>query len=213
MKNSANLLELLKSLPHFSKMTVIQLGAQLLLKNSSVDTYISRYLRRRDIIQLKKGLYVASDYYSSNKGDVSYLYYLANILRTPSYVSSWAALQYYHLATESINVITSVTPKVTRVYMTKVGTFSYQSINKGLFADFSLMRGTPDSPAGKHDFHIATPPKALFDMLYFKTRQFRGVRPKDIEALIDELRIDIGEMNRKDRTAFHSMIRRYFNHE
>ncbi len=211
MKNSANLLELLKSLPHFGKMTVIQLGAQLHLKNSSVDTYISRFIRRKDIIQLKKGLYVTTFYYSSNKEDVSYLFYLANILRTPSYISSWTALQYYDLATESINIITSVTPKVTRVHKTKVGTFSYQSINKGLFADFSLMKGASGSTSGKFDFHIASPPKALFDMLYFKTRQFRGVRLKDIDRLIDELRIDIGEMNRKDRTVFRSMIRRYFH--
>lgn len=213
MKSSKNLIEQLKSLPYFGKRTIHQLGRQLGLKNVSVDTYISRFLRRKEIIQLKKGLYVAADFFNKNRGDISYSFYLANILRTPSYVSSWTALQYYNLTTESIYTITSITPKVTRTYKTKAGTFSYQSEKKELFSGFSLAKGTPTSPTGKFDFFMASPPKALFDLLYFKTHQFRGVRFKDINVLIEELRINIEEMNRKDRAAFYAMIKKYLNHE
>ncbi|MBI2120696.1 MAG: hypothetical protein HYT94_03690 [Parcubacteria group bacterium] len=46
-----------------------------------------------------------------------------------SFVSSWAALQYYNLATEATHSVTSVTLKVTREYRTKAGNFAYQSIN------------------------------------------------------------------------------------
>lgn len=190
-----------------------QLGRQLELRNVSVDTYISRFLRRKEIIRLKKGLYVAADFFSKNRGDISYSFYLANILRTPSYVSSWSALQYYNLTTESIYAITSITPKVTRTYKTKAGTFTYQTIKKELFSDFTLAKGTPTSPKGKFDFFIASSPKALFDLLYFKTHQFRGVRFKDINMLIEELRIDVEEMNRKDRAAFYAMIKKYLSHE
>jgi len=207
MKSSKNLIEQLKSLPHFSKKTVHQLGRQLELRNVSVDTYISRFLRRKEIIQLKKGLYVAADFFNKNRGDISYSFYLANILRAPSYVSSWTALQYYNLTTESVYTITSITPKVTRTYKTKAGTFTYQSVKKELFSDFSLAEGTPTSPTGKFDFFIASPQKALFDLLYFKTHQFRGVRLNDINILIEELRIEIEEMNRKDRSAFYAMIK------
>ncbi len=213
MKSSKNLIEQLRSLPHFSKKTIHQLGRQLELKSVSVDTYISRFLRRKEIIRLKKGLYVAADFFNKNRGDISYSFYLANILRTPSYVSSWTALQYYNLTTESIYTIISITPKVTRTYKTKGGTFAYQSVKKTLFSNFSLAKGTPTSPTGKFDFFIASPPKALFDLLYFKTHQFRGVRFKEINGLIEELRIDLGEMNRKDRAAFYAMIKKYLNHE
>ncbi len=209
MKSSSNLIEQLKSLPYFSKSTVKQLGKQLGLKKASVDTYISRFLKRKEIIQLKKGLYVATDFYNKNRSDISYSFYLANILRTPSYVSSWTALQYYNLTTESIYTITSITRKVTRTYNTKAGTFAYQSVKKELFSDFSLVKGSLESPTGKFDFFIASPAKALFDLLYFKKHQFRGVRFEDIDRLIEEMRIDIEEMDEKDRSAFFTMIKNY----
>src|SRR3990167_6460118 len=149
MKSKKNLLEQLDNLSHFSKSSVFQLASQLGLKNSTVDTYISRFLRHKEILQLKRGLYVSADFFAKNKNDISYSFYLANILRTPSYVSSWTALQYYNLTTEAIHSITSITPKVTRKYEVRsVGSFSYQSINKNLFSDYVLVKG-------KFDFFIA----------------------------------------------------------
>lgn len=202
MKSKKNLLEQLKSLPHFNKSIVYQLGKQLGLKDSTVDTYISRFLKYKEILQLKNGLYVSTDFFEKNRGDFSYSFYLANIIRTPSYVSSWAALQYYNLATEAIYSITSVTLKVTRDYQTKAGNFSYQSIKKDLFAEFFLVNG-------KFDFYIASPSKALFDLLYFRTRQFRGVKLGAIEGLIEELRIDINEMDKAEQKNFYSMIKKF----
>ncbi|MBU4257480.1 hypothetical protein KJ586_03830 [Patescibacteria group bacterium] len=202
MKSKKNLLEQLKPLPHFNKDTVYQLGKQLGLKDSTVDTYISRFLKYKEILQLKKGLYVSVDFFEKNRTDISYSFYLANIIRAPSYVSSWAALQYYNLATEAIHSITSVTLKVTRNYQTKAGNFAYQSIKKDLFSDFSLAKG-------KFDFYIASPSKALFDLLYFRTRQFRGVQPGKIKMLVEELRIDIDEIDKKEQEKFYSMIKKF----
>ena len=209
MKSKKNLLEQLKSLPYFGKNSVYQLGLQLGLKDSTVDTYISRFLKYKEIIQLKKGLYVSADFFEKNRTDISYSFYLANIIRTPSYVSSWAALQYHNLATEAIHSITSVTSKVTRDYQTKAGNFAYQSIRKDLFSGFSLIKGKPASPAGRFDFYIASPSKALFDLLYFRTRQFRGVKMETIKALIEELRVDIGEMEKMEQGKFYSMIKKF----
>lgn len=202
MKSRKNLLEQLKSLPHFNKNSVYQLGKQLGLKDTTVDTYISRFLKYKEILPLKRGVYVSVDFFSKNKSDISYIFYLANIIRTPSYVSSWAALQYYNLTTEVIHLITSVTPKVTRDYQTKAGSFAYQSIKKELFSDFSLVEG-------KFDFFIASPSKALFDLLYFKTRQFRGRSLEDIKTLVEELRIDSEEMDTTEQEKFYEMIKKH----
>lgn len=204
MKSKKNLLEQLNILPYFSKATVLQLGNQLGLKTSTVNTYISRFLKYREIIQLKGGLYISTEFFNENKSDISYIFYLANILRTPSYVSSWAALQYYNLATEATYPITSVTAKVTRNYETRAGNFSYQSIKKNSFSDFSLVKG-------KFEFFIASPSKALFDLLYFRTNQFRGIKFEDINKLIEELRIDINEMENGERTKFYEMIKKYLH--
>ena len=204
MKSKKNLLEQLKTLPFFDKNTIYQFGRELRLTDSSVDTYISRFLKYREIIKFKKGFYVSADFFHRHKGDSSYLFYLANVLYPPSYISSWAALQYYNLATEVIQVITSVAPKTTRSYQTKAGNFSYQSIKKELFRDFLMEEG-------KFNFFIATPSKALFDLLYFKTNQFRGIKKKEIDVIIDSLRIDISEMEKEEREKFYLMINKYLN--
>jgi len=201
MKSKNNLLEQLKTLPHFAKDAVYQLGTQLGLKDSTIDTYISRFLKHRKIYRLKNGLYVSADFFDKNKNDISYSFYLANVIRTPSYVSSWTALQYYNLTTEAIHSVTSVTLKVTRDYQTKAGNFAYQSINKKFFSDFSLVNG-------KFDFFIASPSKALFDLLYFRTNQLRGISSDTIKELIGELRIDIDEMEKEEQDKFYAMIKR-----
>ena len=204
MKSKKNLLEQLNNLPHFTKSIVYQLGSQLGLKNSTVNTYISRFLKRKEILSLKNGLYISAKFFADNKSDISYSFYLANILRTPSYVSSWTALQYHNLTTEAIRSITSVTSKVTRDYETKAGTFSYQSINKNLFSDYSLVKG-------KFDFFVASPSKALFDLLYFRTNQFRSIKFDDVEKIVEELRIDISEMNEEERKNFYERIKTYLH--
>lgn len=206
MKSKKNIIEQLKSLPFFRKVTIYQFGNSSGLANSTIDTYISRYIKNKEIVQLKKGLYVSSDFLNKNRSDISYPFFLANILRTPSYVSSWTALQYYDLATEAIYGVTSVTQKVTRKYETKAGIFSYQSIQKELFSDFSLVKG-------KFDFFIASPSKALFDLLYFRTKQFRGITFDMIDPMIEDLRIDIDEINKEERKKFYIMIKKYLKHE
>lgn len=202
MKSATNLLEQINTLPYFGKPTVHQLGKQLGLAPSSVTTYISRYLKQRDVAQLKNGLYIATGYLNAHRDDVSYAFFMANVLRTPSYISSWTALQYYGLATEAIKAITSVTTKVSRSYQTKAGNFSYQSIQKPLFTDFVLVKGM-------FSFFIATPAKAVFDTLYFKTHQFRGLQLPKVWSLIDELRIDLDEMDEKERAKLRSMLNTY----
>ena len=206
MKSKNNLLEQLKNLPYFSKDTVHQLGGQLGLKKTTIDTYISRFLKYKEIFKLRRELYISADFYNKNKADTSYSLYLANIIRKPAYVSSWTALQYYNLTTESIHGVTSITQKPTRTYDTKIGSFSYRSIQKELFTDFS-------SVEGKFNFFIASPAKALFDLLYFKTRQFRGIKPEDIKPLVGELRIDIDEMDKGEQDKFYEMIKKYLSHE
>lgn len=204
MKSKKNLIEQLKSLPHFNKNVIYQLGKSYNLTDSTLDTYISRYLKSKEIIQLKRGFYISADFLHKNKNDISYLFYLANILRTPSYISSWTALQYYDLATESIQTILSVAPKITKTYENKAGNFAYHSIRKELFSGFSLVKGN-------FDFYIASPSKALFDLLYFKTRQFRGVRFDAIEELVADLRIDFNEMEEGEREKFYKMIETFLD--
>jgi predicted transcriptional regulator of viral defense system len=201
MKSSKNLIEQLKTLSYFNKAIINQFGDRLGLKKTTINTYISRFLKRKEIIRLKNGLYVSADFFDKNKSDNSYLFFLANIIRQPSYISSWTALQYYNLSTEAVYQIISITPKVTRNYRIKAGDFVFQSIKKDLFCDFFLVKGN-------FDFFIASPAKALFDLLYFRTHQFRGINLGDIKKIIEELRINIDEMDEVEREKFYSMVKK-----
>ncbi len=205
MKYREILLNQLKPLPYADRAIIRHLSKQYGLKEGTVDAYIKHSLARKDLIQLKKSMYVTTDFYEKNISDISYKFYIANVLKTPSYVSSWAALQYYDLTTEVIANVISVTPKITRMYTNRVGNFSYHSIKKDLFSGFSLVKG-------KFDFFIASPAKALFDLLYFRTHQFRGIHLEMIAGMVDELRIDIDEMDKKERAAFYAMIKKYLEH-
>lgn len=201
-----NLLEELKILPYFKKELIYNLGKNEKTHNlmdSTIDTYISRFLKYKDIISLKRGFYVTADFYNKHRNNTSYLFYLSNILRTPSYISSWTALQYYNLATEIIHTVTAVTTKVTRSYKTKIGAFSYQSIKKDLFSDFSLIKNDD------FEFFIATPAKALFDLLYFKTKQFKNLKLNDVDYLVEELRIDMAVMDKTEKNKFYSIIKNH----
>ena len=209
-KSKGNLLNELNKLNYFTKEQVFQLGANeknYNLKKKTIDTYIGRFLKSGDIIALKRGFYIASDFYEKNKYKTAYLFYIANVLRKPSYISSWTALQYYGLTTELIHVVTSVGTKKTENYKTKIALFSYQSIKEELFSDYLLVEENGFS------FFIATPAKALFDLLYFKTREFRGLSFDKIKHLIDELRININEMKKSEKEKLFLMIKKYIKYD
>jgi len=206
MKYRESIIEQLKNQPYFTKESFFQLASAYSLKDSTICSYLVRSVARKDIIQLKRGVYVTSDFHLKHRNDTSYFFYLANILRGPSYISSWTALQYYNLATETINTITSVTEKGTRNFTTKVGTFSYQSIAKKLFTGFNLEKSG-------FEFYIASPSKALFDLLYSKTNQFRGFSFESLDGYVESLRIDIDEMEKAEREKFYKMVKEYIHHE
>ncbi len=203
MKYREDIIQQLKKQPFFTKEAFSQLASTYSLKNSTISSYLVRSVARKDIVQLKRGFYVTSDFYLKYKNNSSYLFYLANVLRGPSYVSSWTALQHYNLTTEIIGTITSVAEKVTRDFKTKIGTFSYQSIKKDFFSDFVLKKDV-------FEYYIATPAKALFDLLYFKTNQFRGVTFQEINSMIESLRIDIDEMDKVEREKFYAMVKKKY---
>lgn len=195
MKYNRAVLTELKGLPYFDKDVVRELSKKYAVAESSVDTFIAWALRRREFIPLKKGLYVTSSFYKQNASNSSYKFYIANVLRKPSYVSSWSALQYYGLTTESIMSVTSVTTKVTRTYSNKLGGFIYQSIKDDWFSGFDLV-------GDGFKFAIARPSKALFDLLYFRTNQFRS-RARNI---LESLRIDFDEMERAEKDNFRKLL-------
>lgn len=183
-------LKKLSFLPYFKFSHLTALFPNI--KNTSLRQKVSRWLKKGDIFELKKGFYVTSKYHESHIADYNYRVYLANIMCHPSYVSGVYILQKEGAVMEAIYPITSITTKSTRNYSNKLGEFLYFSISPQLYIGY------------KKDFYInepvyrATLAKALFDYLYIKYSKMK-FSANDILA---RERFSIEVFNKNDRSEF-----------
>lgn len=95
---------------------------------------------------------------------------IANVIYSPSYVSLHYTLCFYEMIPEVVTTITSVTTLKTCRFDNRFGTFVYQTVKPSFFFGYEPMVGRD----GK-GFFMATPEKALLDLLYlypfYKTEQ------------------------------------------
>ena len=144
------------------------------------DDLISRLVKSGDLIRLKNGFFVISE--KINENPVPYEQ-IANLLYGPSYISLEWALSYYKMIPEGVYVITSISDKKSKSFNTSVGTFDYIYLNH---QRYSIGIDQKENAAGR--FLIATPEKALADLIHFKSKNLEG---KDLLLdLIEARRID-----------------------
>ena len=189
--NQVQNLRKLSNLSYFDKNTLSQF---IELSDSSLYAAINRWLKKGRIIQLKKGLYVTSDYLDKMSGNQAYLEFIANKLRSPSYLSLEHVLQKYSILSESVFSITSVTLKSKRIYKNRLGTFIYRNIREDLFSGYTIKKNDG------FEIKEASKAKALFDYLYLKL--FRVKSPN--KKLINSLRLNLDEFTSKDKQEFCS---------
>lgn len=180
----------LAKLPYFRTSNLAALLAHL--KRDSVYHKLTRWRRKGAIIKLKKGFYVAEEYKKEHGADVNYLYYLANVLRYPSYVSGAFILQNKGALTDVTFPITSMTRKTTRKYYNKIGDFFYYSISSKLYIGYErlLYENEP--------IYVATAAKALFDYLYIK---YFKMKIKS-EVVIERERLNLDSFSKGDIKEF-----------
>jgi len=100
-------------------------------------------------------------YFSDNIPSDKELYFVANKLYKPSYISVELALNHYGLIPESVFSITSVTTRKTIDFSTPLGNFVYNSIDPKLFFGYGIYQ------IGVNKFKMAYMEKAILDFLYF----------------------------------------------
>lgn len=160
---------------------------------------LTTLLQKGDLVRVKKGLYLfGSDY---RKGPYS-PEIMANKIYGPSYVSREYALAYYGLIPEYVAEITSVSIKRARTFDTPVGRFSYIHLPPKLYqVNFNLV-----SVRNNETALLATPEKALADLLYF-----RDDRPETLNELIallfDDLRLDEALARRMRIGMFNEILK------
>jgi predicted transcriptional regulator of viral defense system len=147
---------------------------------------ITRWVKNGYIIKLKRGLYAFAE--CIQERDMSLM--IANQITTPSYISLHYALAYYGMIPETIVQLTSVTTQKTARYENATGIYTYQTINPRLFFGYQLVSITHTHSNGR-TYMIATPEKALLDLLYlhpeYQTEDDFVQLRLDEDYLLDEL--------------------------
>lgn len=162
---TTQLISLLSKVPFFTKQN---LGVALEKEGEDLNYWIKKLTREQFLLPLKKGFYSSKPYQDGFIRDPEqselYWLYIANTLRSPSYVSLEYMLSKYNIIPESATAITSVTLKSSRTYAAEKVTFIYRSLKIDYFFGYRLLvLGTTGLTV-----RFAYPFKALFDFLYLK---------------------------------------------
>lgn len=121
--------------------------------------------------------------FTDQKVDEAYLYYCANTLYHPSYVSLESAMSLYGFIPEGVFRITSCTTLKTNTFETPVGNFGYRNLKKDLFFGYHLRQWNDH-----HHYAIAGTEKTIIDYLYLHNElqsiaDFISLRWNKIEIL------------------------------
>ena len=92
------------------------------------------------------------------------LYFIANKIYSPSYISFESALAHHGLIPESVYTITSATTLKTNNFKTYTGEFKYHKLKLNLMFGYNLLS------VGNRQVKIAEPSKALLDYLYINSQ-------------------------------------------
>ena len=160
---------------------------------------LSRYEKSGKAVRLKKGIYVAKNYLTELEKSSrisAYSEFLSGVLYQPSYLSLDYILYKHNIITEMPVNFTAVAKKKTISFSNGFGKFFYHKIKPDLFCGFATVK------EGGFTIFRATKAKALFDFLYFKKH---GILDK---KAADELRLNLGELNQKDRKELDDYIKK-----
>ncbi len=175
---------------------------------------ISDWIRRGELIRVKKGLYVFGQ--AVARAPFS-LEVLANLIYGPSAISLNYALSYYGLIPESVHTITSITNKRNKEFETPIRRFTYRYLSDEKYA-IGIQLLTPNKNT---NFLIATPEKALCDIIALASKNLIIKSQQDLtDFLLNDLRIDedgvramnlslISEITHKYRNARLSQFTKY----
>lgn len=143
-----------------------------------IEKYFPGFDNRRLVEWQKKGYIqkIRNQFYRFDQHtvDEAYLYFCANTIYSPSYVSLESALSFYGFIPEGVFQITSCTTLKTNTFETPAGNFDYRNLKRSLFFGYNLRKWNG------HHYAIAGPEKTVIDYLYLHAEM---VSAADFESL------------------------------
>ncbi len=145
-------------------------------KPAYVRRLVSEWSKKEWLIELRRGMYLINEEHILKKVE---RFTLANLLYEPSYVSLESALSFHGMIPEGVPQIMSVGTRKTARFINALGTFSYSNIKE------SLLWGYTKQKLGAGTALVATPEKAVLDLIYLRKGEL-----KSSDEVIASLRLD-----------------------
>ncbi|MEJ2422016.1 MAG: hypothetical protein P8018_09975 [Acidobacteriota bacterium] len=163
---------------------------------------VTDLLRRKDVVRVKKGLYVFGPEVRLHPYSLEIL---ANTIYGPSYISMEYALAHHGLIPEGVVEVTSASLGRSKRFATPVGRFSYRPVPQRVF-----WMGVDRIELGHSGACLmATPEKALADALYL-ARRVRLTSQEDMRTyLVDSLRIEGALLSSMNSKRINAIADRY----
>lgn len=134
---------------------------------------LSRWVQAGKIYQIRRGLYSIAPPFQKKQ---PHPFLVANHLQKASYVSLQSALAFYSLIPEVVNINTSVSTGRPERLETPLGIYEFRHIKTAFLFGYRMTN------LGEQSALVATPEKALLDLIYFHTGG-------DSTAYLNELRL------------------------
>jgi len=147
-----------------------------------IRVQLSRWVKTGKIYQLRRGLYSIAPPYQRKQ---PHPFLVANRLQKASYVSLQSALSFYGLIPEVVNITTSVSTGRPERLETPLGTYEFRHIKTELLFGYQM------AELGEQSALVATPEKALLDLIYLQPGS-------DSATYLKELRLQNTEKLDKD---------------
>jgi predicted transcriptional regulator of viral defense system len=162
------------------------------VKPAAIRLQLSRWTKNGRIYQLRRGLYALAPPYQKTE---PHPFVIANAIQRASYVSGVSALAFFGLIPEIVRVTVSVTAGRPSHVITPLGVYEYRHIKPGLLQGYRMF-----DLGDKQQALVATPEKALIDLLYLQPGS-------DTPAYLEQLRLQ--NLERLDLAALHHHARAF----
>lgn len=156
MRNKITFIEFISN---YKDTPIISFGNVRNIFPSLTPRTLHYWNKKKYLLRISKGIYF-NNYFFENLINQQMLFLIANQAYSPSYVSLKSALNYYGLIPEIPINITSITSKKTNSLKYDIGHFLYKSVKSDLMFGYDIIQNAD------FNFKIATPEKALADLLY-----------------------------------------------
>lgn len=159
---------------------------------------IKRAIAKKEIIHIKRGLYVLAKKFQRREIN---LFELSQLIYGPSYVSFESALNYHGWIPEAVYTVTNASTKNAKEFSTPYGVFIYKRIPFP-----PLLLGVDKIESLQSSFLMATPWKALIDYVYIYKKEWRGIEP-----IMKSLRVEKENLEKTDFALLNQMEEAYKN--